>query len=169
MNWNFALLLNSIRSLHYQEFGFELTRSIGSIIWFLDVLNLCCSQTWTEFRNGWENGHITCGLVVNSTFSYRHQKQFSLQDMREVTDLIHGLRSSKVLTAFRDKSYLKGHISWIINTFHYPETGNVHGTPSIQKQAKIQYRCRYDHGNPYSGFGFYLTRNAHQKVYTGLP
>ena len=94
-----------------QEFGFKLTRSIGRIIWFLDVLNLCGSQTWTEFRNGSENGHITYDLVVNSTFSYRHQKQFSSQDMREVTDLIHRLRSSNVLGAFRDKSYLKGHIS----------------------------------------------------------
>ena len=128
MNWNFALLLNSIRSLHYQEFGFELTRSIGSIIWFLDVLNLCCSQTWTEFRNGWENGHITYDLVVYSTFSYRHQKKFSSQDMREMTDFIHVLRSSKVWRAFRDKSYLNAHISWIISTFHYSETRNVKGT-----------------------------------------
>ena len=128
MNWNFALLLNSIRSLHYQEFGFEHTRSIGSIVWFLDVLNLCCSQTWTEFRNGWENGHITYDLVVYSTFSYHHQKKFSSQDMREMTDFIHVLRSSKVWRAFRDKSYLNAHISWIISTFYYPETRNVKGT-----------------------------------------
>lgn len=80
-----------------QEFGFKLTRSIGRITWFLDVLNLCGSQTWTEFRNGSENGHITYDLVVNSTFSYRHRKQFSSQDMREVTDLIHRLRSWELL------------------------------------------------------------------------
>ena len=171
MNWDFALLLNSIRSLPYhRNLGLNLPDPLDVLYGFLMCSICAAAKLGLNFVMVERMGiYITYGLVVNSTFSYRHQKQFSFQDMREVTDLIHGLRSSKLLGAFRDKSYLKGHISWIISTFHYSETRNVYGTPSIQKQAKIRYRCRYDHGNPYSGFGFYLTRHAHQKVYTGLP